>query len=193
MTNNVDKFTAEIDEYTILTLNLKDYRGTPRTLPKAYSIVLAGKERAIYRAKEKALLRKYFVAWKKAFHGTLPGFRNDSAIFVTFNNELISGYYLCDQNELGKESWGQLHYSFVDPDHGGKGIHSVIFNEAVKRAKEWRLKGLVINTDRLMLPEVYMRWGAVPYKKIKKRFLRKIAGKIWNMMMNNYSILRRSL
>ena len=38
----------------------------------------------------------------------------------------------------------------------------------VEKAKEWGLGGLVLNSDRHLLPEVYLRWGAEPWKRLPK-------------------------
>ena len=39
---------------------------------------------------------------------------------------------------------------------------------AVERAGSWGLEGLYLNSDRHMLPEVYERWGARPWRIITK-------------------------
>ncbi|MFX0206078.1 MAG: hypothetical protein ACFFDT_08820, partial [Candidatus Hodarchaeota archaeon] len=39
---------------------------------------------------------------------------------------------------------------------------------AVNQAKSWNLEGVIISTDRYLLPEVYIRWGAIPWKEIIK-------------------------
>lgn len=183
--NAMRGFTAEVAEYAILTLALKDYKSSKRNLPEEYSLLPATTDSSQYREQEKKLLKHYFVVWAKPFGAKLNGFRNDSPILVTYKDELIAGVYLCDKNELGRAHWGQLHYAFIEPSHGGKGIYSVMFKEAIERASRWNLEGLVLNSDRFMLPEIYIRWGAIPFKTVRKGLLRKIAGRVWNLIQHN--------
>jgi GNAT superfamily N-acetyltransferase len=178
-------FTAEVDEYVILTLALKDYKPSTRSLPGGYTLLPAGADCSPYRDQEKKLLQHYFVVWAKPFGKKLDGLKNDSPILVTRKGELIAGVYLCDRNELRRARWGQLHYAFIEPSHGGKGIYSVVFKEAIERARRWNLEGLVLNSDRFMLPEVYRRWGAIELKRVRKDLLRKIAGRAWNLLQRN--------
>ncbi len=178
-------FTAEVSEYVVLTLRLADYKGTQRQLPAGYDLLSEGSDISQYRAEEKALLQYYFVAWKKPYYGKLPGFSQDSPVFVTCQSRLVAGVYLCTRNELGWAGWGQMHYAFIHPKHAGKGIYSVMFREAAERAQRMNLEGLVLNSDRYMLPEVYERWGAVPFRKVKKGMLRAIAGRLWNRIQAN--------
>ena len=56
----------------------------------------------------------------------------------------------------------------VDPDYRGKGLYRLLFREAVRKAREWNLEGLYVNSDRHLLPEMYERWGAEPYRRIQK-------------------------
>ncbi len=178
-------FTAELDEYVVLTLALKDYKPSERHLPDGYSLLPTTVDTSQYREQEKKLLQHFFVAWSKPFFGKMNGQGKDSPILVIYKHELIAGVYLCDENELGRPHWGQLHYAFMEPSHRGKGIYSVMFREAVERARKWNLKGLVLNSDRLLLPEVYIRWGSIPLKTVRKGLLRKIAGRLWNRIQHN--------
>jgi len=178
-------FTAELNEYAILTLELKDYKRSGRNLPGGYRLLLSTEDLSKYRETEKKLLQYYFVVWSRPFHGRLHGMRKDSPIFVVQGDKLVAGVYLCDENELDRVRWGQLHYAFMDPSHAGMGIYSAIFREAIARAGDWGLDGLVLTSDRFMLPEVYIGWGAIPFKTFKKGLLRKAAGYIWNILQWN--------
>lgn len=163
------EFTSEIDEYVVLKLYLDSYKRSLRELESGYRI--AGYEsREIIRKKEKQLLKMYFKNWKAPYNGALAGWRIDSPCYILKKEELVAGIYLCDKNEFneGNGKWGQLHYVFVDPNYRGKGIHSILFREAIDIARKWDLQGLILNSDRYNLPEVYIRWGAVPWKKIEK-------------------------
>ncbi len=178
-------FTAEIDEYIVLTLQLEAYKKSSRELPVGYTLLPEGSDVTPFREREQRLLRHYFVAWRKPVKGTLAGFNRNSPIFVVHGSQLIAGVYLCNKNEFGWNGWGQLHYAFIDPAHGGKGIYSVIFREAVERAQRWKLIGLVLNSDRHLLPDIYERWGAIRYRVIRKSRLRTIAGVLWNLIHGN--------
>ena len=176
-------FTDEIDEYVVLTLDLGDFNDSNRTLSGGYEFVDAEGDRTRFRQTEKALLHRYFKAWYKPYLGRLPGFRPDSAVFVTRDDRLVAGVYLCDSNEFRWKGWGQLHYAFIDPEHRGKGIYSAVFRSAVERAKVWGLDGLVLNSDRYMLPDVYLRWGAKPFITVRKGPIRKLLSTLWSKLM----------
>lgn len=162
------QFTDEAENYVILKLNLDDYKSAERSLPPEYT--LAGSSiRSSVAGDEKRLLRRYFRNWKAPYQGRLKGWRKDSPIYVVHNSRLVGGVYLVHGNEFNDdESWGQLHYAFMDPSSKGKGIYSFIFSTAVDRARSWGLEGLYLNSDRHMLPDVYMRWGAVYWKTATK-------------------------
>jgi SAM-dependent methyltransferase len=84
-------------------------------------------------------------------------------------DQLVGGLYLCAEHEFEEGAdWGQLHYFFVAEGEKGKGLHSLLVDEAVRRATSWGLRGLYVNTDRFGLPEVYQRWGAQLWKMIPK-------------------------
>ncbi|MFQ5906494.1 MAG: GNAT family N-acetyltransferase [bacterium] len=163
------EFTSPIEEYVVLKLNLDDYKSTDRTLEEEYTI--CGSEvREKIRKYEKKLLSRYFENWNGPYEGTLRGWRRDSPIYVLHNGRLVAGVYLCSENEFDEgERWGQLHYAFMDPSYKGKGIYSVLFREAVRKARAWNLEGLILNSDRHLLPDVYLRWGAVAWKNIPKK------------------------
>lgn len=163
------EFTSPIDEYIVLKLSLSDYRPTTRLLDDQYRIC-GFETRDHVRKQERRLLTRFFENWSGPYEGTLKGWRKDSPTYVLHNNRLVAGVYLCSENEFNEgESWGQVHYAFIHPSHKGKGVYSVLFREVVEKAKTWNLKGLILNSDRYLLPDVYLRWGATPWKKIKKK------------------------
>jgi GNAT superfamily N-acetyltransferase len=162
------RFTEPVDTYTVLILNFDDYRGTSRELPNGFRFI-DEPTRAMMRAQEKKILQQLFEDWDIPFFGKLRGWRADSPIFVAYNNRLIGGVYLCAQNEFDVDpARGQLHYAFMDLEFQGLGIYSVIFREAVERAQHWGLRALFLNSDRYLLPEVYLRWGAQAWRTIVK-------------------------
>ncbi len=161
-------FTAEIGEYVVLRLELEAFRGSARQLPAGFQMADPAVRVALTH-QEKTLLQRYFRHWKGPHRGRLKGWRADSPILVTKDGNLVAGVYLCVANEFdGDPAWGQLHYAFMEPACKGQGIYSVMFREAVERARRWGLRGLYLNSDRHQLPEVYERWGAVPWKRIAK-------------------------
>lgn len=157
-----------LNKYIVLSLPINHYNGTSHTLESDFQI--AGAEvREIIKKDEKRLLRLYFDRWDLPFSGKLNGWRNDSPIYILHNSILVSGIYLCDNNEFNEgNNWGQLHYFYTDPAYKKKGFHSILVQHAINRAKSWNLQGVFINTDRYLLADVYMRWGAVIWKEIKK-------------------------
>lgn len=162
------QFTDVIPEYAILKLVLSDYIGTIRTMPPEAEVAHPS-ARAKIRKGEKRLLRLCFPLWERPYYGQLPGWRDDSPIYVLWNRALVGGLYVCDRNEFdADERWGQLHYFFVEPTFRGKGLHSLLFDEGVRRARAWNLEGVYISTDRHGLPEVYQRWGATLWKRMPK-------------------------
>lgn len=162
------KFGDILDKYVVLKLPLNQYKVTSRTLESGFQI--AGPEvRERIRKDEERLLSLYFKNWRAPYSGNLKGWRNESPIYVLYQGSLVSGIYLCDQNEFNEgTNWGQLHYFFTEPSFKKKGLHRILVRHAIERAKSWNLKGVIINTDRNLLTEVYMRWGAIPWKEIKK-------------------------
>jgi GNAT superfamily N-acetyltransferase len=168
MTKDQKPFTALIDEYIVLKMPLDDYKPTSRGLPEGYR-VHGAEVRDNVREDEAALLAKNFEHWSGPYEGTLKGWRENSPMYVLFGDRLVAGLYLCAQNEFDEgDNWGQVHYAFMHPDHKGKGVYSVLFARAVDKARDWRLKGLILNSDRHLLPEVYLRWGAQPWKRLQK-------------------------
>jgi GNAT superfamily N-acetyltransferase len=162
-------FSAEIDDYIVLKLVLTEYKGSQRSLPPGFEVADAN-VRSEIRDEEMRLLKLYFRNWRAPYYRRLKGWKDDSPIFVLKGDRLVGGVYLCDKNEFDDDpKWGQLHYAFMDPEYKGLGIYSVIFRTAVKRAQSWGLEGLYLNSDRYVLPEVYERWGAVHWKKIRKK------------------------
>jgi GNAT superfamily N-acetyltransferase len=182
------EFTSPIDKYIAVKLNLADYITTSRTLGSEYRI--CGREtREHIRRREKKLLALYFESWHKPYRSKLYGWHDDSPLYILQKDRLVAGLYLCFENEFNEgESWGQIHYPFMDPSYRGKGIYSVLFREAVKKAKAWDLEGVIINSDRHLLAEVYTRWGAVIWKTIPKKsdssfFPLRIARRIHRMLI----------
>ena len=174
------KFSKEVETYVVLLLKLSDYRASSRTLPDGFELTGVERRRE-FRHQEKKLLEDKFEDWGIPFCGKLRGWRADSPIYVVRGEKLIGGAYLCDKNEFDDDvARGQLHYMFVQSDSSGQGLYSVIFREAVRRAKSWGLEEILINTDRHLLPEVHIRWGATPWKEIKKesRLLHNALGRI---------------
>jgi GNAT superfamily N-acetyltransferase len=176
------EFTSPIDEYVVLKMNLADYRPTTRELPIDYEI--RGSEvREKVRRQEVKLLSRNFEHWMGPYEGKLKGWRSDTPIYVLYKGNLVAGVYLCSENEFDEGTgWGQLHYAFMHPGHRGKGIYSVLFAEAIKKARKWNLEGLILNSDRHLLPQVYLRWGAVPWKEIQKSAGAKRAGFLGRML-----------
>jgi GT2 family glycosyltransferase/GNAT superfamily N-acetyltransferase len=163
------RFVEELDEYLLLKLTLDDYIPSTRALPPGYKLADASIRPRI-RQQERKCLQYYFPDWDIPYCGKFPGWREDSPIYVLHGGELVAGVYLCDRNAFDDDPLcGQLHYNFVSPQHRGCGIYSVVFREVVSRARAWGLQALYVNTDRYLLPEVYIRWGAVPVTKIRKQ------------------------
>lgn len=162
------KFADEVDKYVALKLPLNLYKATPRTPEIGFQI--AGVEvREKVRNCEKRLLKLYFHNWLLPYFGNLKGWKHDSPIYILYQGKLVSGLYLCDRNEFNEDaSWGQLHYFYTHPAFRRRGLHSILFKQAIDRAKSWNLQGVMIVTNRYLLPEVYIRWGAIPWKEIEK-------------------------
>ena len=160
-------FTDEIDRYVVLKLALADYRPGGAGLPAGFRLA-GGAARHALRSQEKAVLRRLFRRWRVPYHGLLPGWRRDSPLYALESGRLVGGLSLCDDNEFGIPRWGQIHYVYTDPAYRGRGIYRAAFDEAVARARAWGLEGLLLNSDRYLLPEVYVRWGAKPYRTIAK-------------------------
>ena len=163
-----ERFTEEVQTYTVLLLNLDAYRASMRTLPDGFEF-LDPAHRDLVRDQERHLLQQFFEDWDVPYCGKLCGWRADSPVFVVKGNQLVGGVYLCDKNEFDAEpARGQLHYFFVHPSFRTHGIHSANVREAVCRARAWGLREVYVNTDRHLLPQVYIRWGARPLKQITK-------------------------
>ena len=164
-------FSQELEEYVVLKLSLVDFTGGNRSLPKQFELLKNPSDAEdLIRADEQRLLKLYFRNWQGPFYRQIYGWRVDTPIFILHNGRLIGGVYLCDKNEFDDNPyWGQLHYAFIDPQLKGQGIYSVIFRDAVERARAWGLQGLYLNSDRFMLPDMYERWGAIFWKKIQKQ------------------------
>lgn len=162
------RFTEPVETYTVLTLRLADYPGTERRLPPSARF-LDPSDRASIQNQEVALLRRTFDDWHIPVEGKLAGLRADSPVLLLVNDQLAGGVYLCAQNEFHDDpSVGQLHYAYLDTAFQGQGLYSLIFREAIERARRWGLDSILLNSDRYMLPEVYLRWGARPWRIIEK-------------------------
>ncbi len=161
-------FTAEVGTYTVLVLRLDEYRATGKALPASASFLEPAQADAI-REQEKRVLRQVFDDWQIPFERRLKGWRLDSPVFVVEGPVLVGGAYLCDRNEFDDNpARGQLHYLFTAPSARRRGIYSAVFAEAVRRARAWGLEALYVNTDRYLLPEVHLRWGARLWRTIEK-------------------------
>ena len=177
-------FCNEINKYIVLRLFLVNYKQSKRQLAKEYE-VKGGEIRNEVRTKEQLLLKKYFKNWSIPYEGKLKGWSEDSPTYITYNNNLVAGVYFCDKNEFDDNNlWGQVHYAFIDPQFKGKGLYSVLFREVVDKAKKMNLEGLYLNSDRHILPEVYIKWGAKPWKKIKKRKSNRIVSYLKKYLRN---------
>lgn len=163
------RFTEEVEAYHVLVLHLGDYVRSTRELPDGFRFLEQAQVQS-FRQQEKAMLRQTFDDWHIPYGRKLRGWRQDSAIFMVHGDRLAGGVYLCDKNEFDDErDRGQVHYAFMDPRFQGMGIYSLIFREGVVRARAWGLAALYLNSDRYLLPEVYMRWGAKSWEVIPKR------------------------
>lgn len=115
------------------------------------------------------MLKLNFQNWQAPYKGRLEGWRADSPIYLLHDGHLVAGVYLVAGNEFGDRGpWGQLHYSFTDPNYRGQGLYRILFEVLINRAKAWGLEGIYINTDRNQLPEMYARWGAKYWRTIPK-------------------------
>ncbi len=161
-------FTEEVQTYTILVLSLDEYRAMSRSLPEGFTFLQPDQAQTV-RAQEMRILKQHFDDWNVPYHRQLKGWRPESPIFVVQKENLVGGVYLCDRNEFDDDPVsGQLHYAFMAPEMRGQGIYSAIFSAAVHRARDWGLERLYLNSDRHLLPEVYLRWGAQPWRIIEK-------------------------
>ena len=115
-----NKFGDVLDKYVVLKLPLNIHKGTSNILESDFQI--AGVEiREEIRNDEKRLLSLYFDNWHLPFYGKLSGWRNDSPHYILHNGILVSGIYLCDNNEFNEGyDWGQLHYFYTDPAYKKK-------------------------------------------------------------------------
>ena len=161
------EFTDELDEYVVLRLPLDSYKPSARALEAGFHIA-GGEVRSQVRRTERELLRASFRNWSAPYDGKLNGWREDSPIYALYEEKLVGGVYVCDQNEFGESHWGQVHYAFLDPSLRGRGIYSLLFKEAIRRAQRWGVHGVILNSDRYLLPELYVKWGAIPWKTISK-------------------------
>ncbi len=163
------QFSKVRDEYVILKLPVESYRGSTRSLPPGYSLGPSALNTA-QRERERQLLELNFPGnWRGVFSRRTAGWRPDTPVYVLKGDDLVGGLYVCAEHEFEEgPDWGQLHYFFVGEEEKGKGLHSVLAAEAIRRARAWGLRGVFINTDRFGLPEVYQRWGATLWKVIPK-------------------------
>lgn len=152
-------YPDEIDEYVVLKLSFDQYSGTSRDLGEEYEIAGHEVKSKVY-SKEKSLLRSNFITWAKPYFGDLKGWEENSPIYMLCRSKLVGGVYLCSASEYADEEWGELQYAYVDPEYKGRGIYSVLFNEAVERARQWGLTGFILKTDRNNAIQLYIKWGA---------------------------------
>lgn len=142
------------DHYTFVKFDRGSYP-PHRPLPLGYSF---GGE--IPRQIERSLLEPEFQAWSIPFNREMPGCRPDGVLSIHYDDEPVTIVFLCDQNELELAGYGQLHYAATRTDHRGRGLYGPLFSELARISDRWGLRGLLINGDRVGLPEVYRRWGA---------------------------------
>jgi len=162
------KFTDEVNFYTVLILELDNFKPSNRTLPERFAIV-GGEYRSSIRQQEKKILQMLFDDWYIPYNDNFTGWRHDSPLYALDGKKLVGGVYLCDRNVFNDQvDAGQLNYAFMHPDYKGMGIYSVLFREAMQKARTWNLKSIYLNSDRFMLPDVYIRWGAQVWKTIPK-------------------------
>jgi GNAT superfamily N-acetyltransferase len=165
-----NKFGDILDKYVVLKLPLNLNNGSSYTLEPDFQIAGAEVRKKI-RNDEKRLLSLYFDNWHMPFYGKLNGWRNNSPLYILHKGILVSGVYLCDDNEFDEgTNLGQLHYFYTEPAYKKRGLHSILVEHAINTAKSWNLRGLLINTDRYLLTEVYLRRGAVIWKEIQKEY-----------------------
>lgn len=176
------EFTEETDEYVVLKLTLAQYKDGDRKFPAGCGLADAA-QRSKGSGAERRLLKRYFRNWKAPYRGRLKGWRPDSPLLVLRDGRLIAGVYLVAENEFDADpKWGQLHYAFMDPSCKGQGIYSALFREAVQRARAWGMTGLYLSSNRHLLPEVYMRWGAEPWRTVPKGPRRKRRGVLGSLL-----------
>jgi GNAT superfamily N-acetyltransferase len=183
-----------VNFYTVLILELNNYKPSTRALPDGI-IIKDGNVSFSVRKQERKILKRVFDDWQIPFEQKLTGWRDDSPVFALYKGILIGGVYLCDRNMLdGEINSGQLHYAFMDPKYKGMGIYSVLFREAMKKAKSWGLNRVYLNSDRYILPDVYIRWGAQIWKTIPKSSnisQNRLSQLLWQIKVSFRSILRR--
>ena len=160
-------FGEELDKYVVLKLTLKKCKVPEYELDTNFKIY-GIEARNNIKMDEKKLLKRYFRNWKVPYYNQLIGWERESPLYILYKEKLVSGLYVCSRNEFDEEGWGQLHYFFTDPAFKGKKLHSRLVREAIKRAESWKLEGLIVNTDRNQLPDVYLKWGAISWKEIEK-------------------------
>jgi SAM-dependent methyltransferase len=166
---NAARFSEVRGEFVVLKLELDRYLGSARELPAGCRLAPAELSPRQKRQEQSLLKSNFPFSWQPVFERRTAGWRPDTPVYVLKGADLVGGLYVCADHEFEEGAkWGQLHYFFVAEEEKGKGLHSILVAEAVRRAREWGLAGLYVNTDRHGLPEVYRRWGAIPWKTIPK-------------------------
>ena len=161
------EFSDEIDRYVVLKLPLDRFRAAERAPDPDLCITSKRPGRSL-RRDEQRCLKNNFRRWPLPYWGLLNGWRADSLVYAVHEGRLVGGAYLCENNEFGEPGWGQVHYVFVDEPYRGRGIYSALFREVVLKARRWGLAGVILNPDRHLLPEMYVRWGARVWKQVGK-------------------------
>lgn len=148
-------------KHSVLTLKLSDYKPHARLLPPELKITSAH-ARLDARSTEERLLRLHFRNWEQVLNGRLPGWREGSSLYLMRGEQLVGGGYLCARNEFRTEDqdWGQLHYFFTDPDFQQIMLYTALLDEAIRRARDWRLEGVFINTRHPKLARRFKRLNA---------------------------------
>lgn len=163
----------EMYEYIVLKLDRASYTWSNMPLPTEAMIVDSMSDSKI-RRREKHFLKSFFKSWRRPYYGQLPGWRDDSRVHLLWNGQLVGGLYVCSGNEFSTDdSWGQMHYAFLDAKFRRRGLLScgllsLMVHEAAQRAISWNLEGVYLCTDRYGLPEVFDSWGAKHWMRIPK-------------------------
>lgn len=175
-------FSAEVSDYTLVLLPLEEFKSSTKPLAVEYAMLNSDRLTGNNRRREKILLRSNFVGWRNPYFGKINGFRHDSGMYALWNDVLVGGVYLAENNELSLPHWGQLHYAFLDETHRGHGLYHFLVGLLVETAQSWGLEGIVINTDRVGHPEMYQRWGGTYHSSHPKSGFRVVLGRIHHLI-----------
>lgn len=159
---------SEGEKFFLLRLKLADYTHAHVTISPRAQITSTLADAAM-RDDERRLLRLHFPNWQRPATKNLPGWRENSAVYMLWDGRLVGGMYLCAGNEVSEQpaGWGQLHYFFADPDF--KAIQSFmhLIDESVRRARVWELEGIYVKTNRPKVARFFKYLNAVPCQIIE--------------------------